>query len=604
LPREDQKTFDLLAAGETTGVFQLESAGMRRYIRELKPTCFSDIAAMVALYRPGPMDHIPTFIKSKHGLEPIRYPHPALEKILEETYGVIVYQDQVLFIVREFAGYSLGQADIFRKAMGKKIPEVMQKEKVNFINGAIKLGYTEEMANTIFSLIEPFAGYAFNKAHSVSYALIAYQTAYLKANYHSEYMTAFLNVNQDDLDKISTAVSECRRLHIKVLPPDVNNSFVSFSIEDDENAEFSPIRFGLSAIKNVGASAVEPLVTERKKNGKFKSIEDLCRRAAPQCTNRRVFESLIKAGALDCLGDRGALLDSIERILGMAQTEQKLKGSGQSTMFDLFGETAQVPLEKIELQNRDIPVKEKLAWEKELMGVYLSEHPFAKYVKNIDTQKVTIIGQINQELEGKAITVVGMVSSIRELFTKDHRPFCSAMIEDLDTSVEVMVWPKAYEKTNQIWQEGNIVSIDGKVKIKDERPQVICDGVEIFNINNAHKEDMISNNSYNNTGNINIKNVSPDISNVNQMDNGRRRQKNITINIKETHNKQEDEKLLNDMIDLLEEYRGDIRVHLRIENDERITELELDKTFIDYGPDLHKRLASLVGDKNIIINNS
>ena len=219
-------------------------------------------------------------------MEPITYPHPALEKILEETYGVIVYQDQVLFIVRQFAGYSLGQADIFRKAMGKKIAEVMQKEKVNFINGAKKLGYSEEIANTIFALIEPFAGYAFNKAHSVSYALIAYQTAYLKANYPSEYMTAFLIANADVQEKMSTAISECRRLGITVSPPDINRSEVSFSLEDSGNKEKPAIRFGLAAIKNVGPGAIEPLIAERKKNGPFKSIEDFCRRLDAQTANR------------------------------------------------------------------------------------------------------------------------------------------------------------------------------------------------------------------------------------------------------------------------------------------------------------------------------
>ena len=264
IPMDDDKTFALLSSGETTGVFQLEGAGMRRYIKELKPTTFSDIAAMIALYRPGPMEHIPTFIKAKHGLEPIRYPHPALASILEETYGVIVYQDQVLFIVQTFAGYSLGQADIFRKAMGKKIPAVMKEEKRNFIAGAKKMGYTAELADEVFALIEPFAGYAFNKAHSVSYALIAYQTAYLKANYPAEYITAFLVTNADQLEKIATAVAECRRLGISVLPPDINRSQTSFSIEGD--GEGTPaIRFGLAAIKNVGFGAVEPVVSEREK---------------------------------------------------------------------------------------------------------------------------------------------------------------------------------------------------------------------------------------------------------------------------------------------------------------------------------------------------
>ena len=383
---------------------------------------------MVALYRPGPMEHIPKFIKSKHGEEPITYPHPALEKILEETYGVIVYQDQVLFIVRQFAGYSLGQADIFRKAMGKKIAEVMQKEKVNFINGAVKLGYSEEMANTIFALIEPFAGYAFNKAHSVSYALIAYQTAYLKANYPSEYMTAFLITNMNVMEKVTTAVSECRRLGIDVRPPNINKSQVTFSLEDSGNPEKPAIRFGLAAIKNVGPGAIEPLVTERMKNGPFKSIEDLCRRLDAQSSNRRVLESLIKAGALDELGSRGALINSIDRILSLAQSEQKLKSSGQSTMFDLFGQSAPVPMPHLEINGEDVSVKEKLAWEKEMMGVYLSEHPFARYAHKIDTTTITLIGQINEELSGQEVSLVGMVSSVRELSTKDHRAFCSADI--------------------------------------------------------------------------------------------------------------------------------------------------------------------------------
>ncbi|GAI91090.1 unnamed protein product, partial [marine sediment metagenome] len=232
-PMDDTKTFDLLSSGETAGIFQLEGAGMRRYIKELKPTTFSDISAMVALYRPGPMEHIPTFIKAKHGIEPIHYPHPALASILEETYGVIVYQEQVLFIAQAFAGYSLGQADVFRKAMGKKIPEVMRKERRNFIAGAKQNGFSAEVASEVFALIEPFAGYAFNKAHSVSYALIAYHTAYLKANYPAEYITAFLITNAGQSEKVASAIAECRRLGISVLPPDLNRSQASFSIEKD-----------------------------------------------------------------------------------------------------------------------------------------------------------------------------------------------------------------------------------------------------------------------------------------------------------------------------------------------------------------------------------
>ena len=276
IPLDDKKSFDLLASGETTGIFQLESAGMRRYIKELQPTKFMDIAAMVALYRPGPMEHIPTFIRAKHGIESVHYPHPDLLPILEDTYGVIVYQDQVLFIVQRFAGYSLGRADIIRKAMGKKIPEVMKKEKQNFIEGAKTKGYTEEEANAIFGLIEPFAGYAFNKAHSVSYARIAYETAYLKANYPVEYMTAFLNTYYDKMEKIVTAIAECRRINIEVFKPDINHSHADFVVEG--KGKHAGIRFGLASIKNVGTNALEPILAERFRRGVFKSIEDFCSR--------------------------------------------------------------------------------------------------------------------------------------------------------------------------------------------------------------------------------------------------------------------------------------------------------------------------------------
>jgi len=369
IPMGDAKTFELLSSGETVGVFQLEGAGMRRYIKELKPTTFGDIAAMIALYRPGPMEHIPTFIKAKHGLEPIHYPHPTLASILEETYGVIVYQEQVLFIVQALAGYSLGQADIFRKAMGKKIAAVMQKEKRNFMSGAREMGYSSQVAEEVFALIEPFAGYAFNKAHSFSYALIAYQTAYLKANYPAEYITAFLITHADQQDKIATAVAECRRLGIEVLPPDVNRSQVNFSIEPDEGGN-PAIRFGLNAIKNVGVGAVEPLVAERLKDGEFESIDDLCRRADLRNLNRRAMESLIKAGAFDSLGDRGALLASVGRLQSLAQREQHLRETGQSTMFDLWGETMPTPVPSLELETAEISTKDKLDWERELSRPY------------------------------------------------------------------------------------------------------------------------------------------------------------------------------------------------------------------------------------------
>ncbi len=477
---DDARTYEVLAQGETSGVFQLESAGMRKHIKELKPSVFGDIAAMIALYRPGPMEHIPTFIKSKHGLEPVRYPHQALEKILEETYGVIVYQDQVLFIVREFAGYSLGQADIFRKAMGKKIPEVMKKQKTNFIDGAIKKGYSQEIAEQVFSLIEPFAGYAFNKAHSVSYAMIAYQTAYLKANYPIEYMTAFLTVHAGEAEKVASAVAECTRLGIRVLPPDIRRSDVVFTMEGAGGG--MAIRFGLGAIKNVGEGAVEPLVKARRQGNEFKSIEDFCRRADLTTANKKVLESLIKVGAFDSLSpNRGGLLEGADRIVAVAQREKRLQQTGQATMFDLFGNNCPTPLPAIEFPAVEVGVKEKLAWEKELLGIYVSEHPMKPVARDLATDpNVVLCGQVTAEQANQSVVIAGMVRSVEVRSTREKKPFVSAILEDLEGSIEVTAWPEAYRLSRDLWEEGNILIVQGKVKLREERVNVVCDRVNIY----------------------------------------------------------------------------------------------------------------------------
>ncbi|MEE8473655.1 MAG: DNA polymerase III subunit alpha, partial [Dehalococcoidia bacterium] len=480
LPLDDAKTFEFLAAGETSGVFQLEGVGMRRYIKELKPSCFSDIAAMVALYRPGPMENIPTFIKAKHGIEPIRYPDPALADILGETYGVIVYQDQVLLIVQALAGYSLGEADIFRKAMGKKIPEVMKKERENFIAGAGNKGFSAEVATEVFDLIEPFAGYAFNKAHSVSYAMVAYQTAYLKANYTVEYMTALLGAYAGQADKTATAIAECQRLGIRVFPPDINRSKTTFAIESGEEGD--GISFGLAVIKNVGQAAVEPLIAARQEDGAFSSVVDFCRRADLRSLNKRALESLVKAGALDCLGNRGALLQGVDRILAMAQREQRLKDTGQSTMFDLLGDSVPVPQPGLDLPDVDIPVAERRAWEKELLGVNLSHNPLSDVGHPLKQYITALCGQVDAEMEGKVVVVAGEVASVRHLQTKEGRPFASAVIEDMSGSLEVNAWPQVYKETQAVWREGNILLISGKVRTRRDRVQLACDKVRLYEI--------------------------------------------------------------------------------------------------------------------------
>ncbi|UCC60253.1 MAG: DNA polymerase III subunit alpha, partial [Dehalococcoidia bacterium] len=479
IPLDDVKTFDLLSSGETTGVFQLEGPAMRRFIKELKPNCFGDIAAMVALYRPGPKQHIPTFIRAKYGIEPIRFPDPTLADILQETYGVIVYQDQVLFIVQAFAGYSLGEADIVRKAMGKKIPEVMKQEMQRFLAGAKKNGFSKKIAEQVWSLIEPFAGYAFNRAHSVSYAMIAYQTAYLKANYTVEFMTALLTINKGQADKVATAISDCHRLGIKVLPPDINKSGGNFIIEQNNTAE-KVIRIGLSAIKNVGDNAIRPIISVRDQGGPFTSIDDFCRRADLRNLNKRALESMIKVGVLDPLGKRGSLLAGIDRILSLSQSEQRLKDVGQSTMFDLWGQSVDVPLPGLDLPEVEVSSQEMLSWEKELLGIYISEHPLTLASRQWASDVDAFCGHIDEDMVGHTITTAGLVTSMRQSFTKDNRPFVTAVLEDFAGSIEVTAWPDVFERTRDLWQEGQTLVVKGKVRSRNDRIQLTCYSVSQY----------------------------------------------------------------------------------------------------------------------------
>jgi DNA polymerase-3 subunit alpha len=483
LPDGDPKTYDMLSKGETFGVFQLESPGMRRYIQELRPASIADLAAMVALYRPGPMQHIPTFCAAKHGQAQIQHPHPDLADVLNETYGVIVYQDQVLLIAQKFAGYTLGEADIMRKAMGKKIATVMRAEKERFIAGAVSRGYKQADAQQVFDLIEPFAGYAFNKAHAVSYATIAYQTAYLKANYPAEYMTAVLRLASSHpagaQERIAAAVAECVKLGIAVLPPDLNHSGVNFQIERTDSGE-AAIRFGLAVIKNVGSAAVEGIIAARDEKGPFASVEDLCRRAGLRNLNKRALESMIKAGALDCLGDRATLLTNMDRILSLAQREQRLRESGQTTMFDLFGESVDAPLPGLELEPAEGSRAEMLAWEKEMLGVYVSEHPFAGAAAALSQHVTAVCNEVTPELAGREVVLAGMVASTRHLLTREGKTFCAATIEDLSGSVEVTVWPDLFEQTRDLWDEGNILILLARVRERGDRLQVSAQQVAIY----------------------------------------------------------------------------------------------------------------------------
>ena len=474
IPLDDGNTFDLLSRGDTVGVFQLEGAGMTRYIKELKPSALSDVAAMIALYRPGPMEHISTFIDSKHGRVAPHYPHPALQDILEETYGVIVYQDQVLQIARTFAGYSLGQADIVRKAMGKKIPEIMAEEKQNFLEGALTQGYTQQMAEQIFALIEPFAGYAFNKAHSVSYGLISYWTAYLKANFPAEYMVALLNSYKDNTDRVAGAIAECRRMDIPVLPPSINGSEVDFSIESSEEGG-SAIRFGLSAIKNVGESAVVPLVQERKESSGFRSIEHLCQNADLGGVGKKALESLIRAGALDDFGDRTGMLEVIDRIISLAQSEAHLRNSQQTSMFDMMGDSMPAELASIDVPDMNTSDAEKGQWEQELLGVSTSNNALLDLLsRSREANDIVMLKDLQADMVGKRVNVTGIVSDVTRRYTRDQKPFAIATLFLMDGSLEVFIWDEKLQETDSLWQEGKLVAVTGNVRQRDDDLSLSC----------------------------------------------------------------------------------------------------------------------------------
>lgn len=568
IPLDDKQTFKLLASGETKGVFQLESSGMRRYIEELQPSKFSDIAAMVALYRPGPMEQIPTFIKAKLGSIPVHYAHPALEEFLKETYGVIVYQEQVLFIVQALAGYSLGQADIFRKAMGKKIATVMKTQRNNFVEGAERKGVERKLAEEVFDLIEPFAGYAFNKAHSVSYALLAYRGAYLKANYTSEYMTSFLNTYINNTDKVRLAIAECRHLGIQMLPPDINKSQSAFAIEKIEGNKNS-IRFGLAAIKNTGNSAIDNALSNRQHGGAFKSIEDFCQRVDMHSINRKSLESLIQAGAFDSLNDQGSLLYSLDRIISFSQMEQKMRATGQTSMFgELINSYPALLLDSPE----KIQPNQRLKWERDLLGVYLSSSVLNMLNFKHPTLHTVSCGDINADMANNTINIIGMIVSLRQVYTRDNHPFIVATIEDAEGSLEVNVWPRLYESSKALWHEDNILVMKGILKNRTGGIQLNCQEVCSYqDINNR-------------VGSQSESVAKPEL-----------KRKHLTITLTDTGSSNEDIEILNKTIAILQHYPGESTVSLDIIGDEETTCLDMPNVNIYYCPELVKEMEDLLG---------
>ena len=469
IPQDDLLSFSFLSRGETTGVFQLESEGMKRYLKELKPTNFEDIVSMVALYRPGPMESVPDFIAGKHGRKKITYLHPKLKPILEKTYGVIVTQEQVLEIARELAGFTYGEADILRKAVGKKIKKLLSEQQKKFTEGAVKNGVDKKIAKRVWDFIEPFARYGFNKSHAACYALIAYWTAYLKAHYPSEFMAALLTSDQNNIDRISIEVAEAQRMELSVLPPDVNESFENFTV-----LENGDLRFGLGAVKNVGTGAIAAIVKARKKGGPFKNLEDFCKRVDFSQVNKKVLESLVKSGALDALGERGQILIGVEAILKYASQLQKRDRAGQVALFETTGADFAGELELSEVEKVD--KRQKLSWEKELLGVYISGHPLTEFAKYLD-QNAVPISSLNHDHDGRKIKVGGMITKIQKIITKRGDPMVFASLEDKTTTVEILVFPRILAQNPSIWREDNVVLVSGRVNLKDGQLKVLVDEV-------------------------------------------------------------------------------------------------------------------------------
>ncbi|MBU2028635.1 DNA polymerase III subunit alpha, partial [Patescibacteria group bacterium] len=509
IPLDDAKTYKLLQKAETTGVFQLESSGMKRYLKQLKPGVFEDIIAMVALYRPGPMDWIPDFISRKHGQKSIQYLHPKLKPILEKTYGVAVYQEQIMQIARDLAGFSLGEADVLRKAMGKKIFVLIQEQKQKFIDGCIRQGIDRQVGEKIFAFIEPFAGYGFNRSHAACYALIGYQTAYLKAHFPAAFMAALLTSDQDNIDRVAIEVAECREMSIEVLPPHINESFEEFAVIEDTENKITParnamplnkiadsenndkknkestnatqhsvaggrIRFVLNAIKNVGHTVAHEIVEERKKNGKYQNLTDFIERVETKDLNKKSLEALAKVGALESMGERNQIISSVENILSYSKNFQELKKSKQTS---LFGEAKNFLPEITLSLSEPASKKQRLSWEKELLGLYISDHPTQEYQEYF--RRVAIpMKEIDAATVGRQVNIGGVISSIHKIFLKNQKTMLFVTVEDLLAKMEIIVFPKLLKATADFWQEDKIILASGKISDKDGEFKLLCDSAK------------------------------------------------------------------------------------------------------------------------------
>lgn len=468
IPLNDAHTFELFQRGETTGVFQFESSGMKRYLKELKPTHLEDLIAMVALYRPGPIELIPSYIARKHGREQINYLHPKLEPILQNTYGIGVYQEQMMQIARDCAGYTLPEADTLRKAIGKKIKSLLDEQGEKLTAGMLARGIEKETAQAIWDLFPPFARYGFNRSHAACYALIAYQTGYLKATYPTEFMAALFQAEGFEVERIAFLVEETRAMDIEVLPPDINESFETFTVVEEKK-----IRFGLGAVKNVGQNVVHAIIEERIRGERFTSITNFIERVKHKDLNKKSLESLVKCGALDMVGERNQILGNIDMLLDYNRESQKTSHEG---LVSLFAMSPQAVTTSIRLKEFTTATKkERLAWEKELLGLYITEHPMSEYAHKLKVNHALPLKNLTPQLRDQRVSIGGVVNAIQKIVTKSGEPMLFVKLEDLTAKTEVLVFPKVLARNPALWQLDKILLVRGRLSDKDGVPKILCE---------------------------------------------------------------------------------------------------------------------------------
>ncbi|MBI4743716.1 MAG: DNA polymerase III subunit alpha [Actinobacteria bacterium] len=561
IPLNDQKTFYMLQRGDSTGVFQLESSGMRNLLRDLRPSAFEDIVHLLALYRPGPLgsNMVKDFVDCKHGRKAISYPHPSLEEVLKGTHGIIVYQEQVMQIASVMAGFTMAEADILRGAMSKKKPEVLAEQREKFIGGALSNGIDADTAGRVFDLVVHFAGYGFNKSHSTAYAVISYQTAYLKANYPVEFMAALLTSVMGNKDKVSQYVNECRRLGIEVLPPDVNESFQSFTVVG------SAIRFGLSAIRNIGDAAIESIIKARSER-QFKDIYDFCERVDLSAINKRALESLIKCGSFDStLMSRKYLLSIYDKAVDAGQRKQKDVKAGQFTFFDLAPaeeNSFYTQKETGEESKEEFPKDKLLAYEKEILGLYVSDHPLLGLESAIKKQVDVSISDLREQRDGSFLWIGGLIAGITKTTTKKGDMMQFLRVEDIESSVEVIVFPAVCEKYRDLLFEDNIVRIRGRLDVKEDSAKLIAQEVEILDKTKVGPSSLC-----------------------------------LKVNVKNTNNN-----LMKELKEILKRHPGASPVFLELEEEERMTKMKLNDSFkVNSSNGLFAELKELLGEEAVCL---